>query len=526
MRRERIHRILVIAFLVGLLLFGIVARIASFLSEPLDFDTYALFVSIDLPYSEYLTGGGFAWSLHTHYWWTAELLGVHLWAFRLVPALISLLVFFLVLWLVRQVRPRDYVAPLFATFFIAVNAHAIKLVGYPMISYSVDFLFGGLLVGLLAYLIQRRGEAQSVLAISILMVPLALFASIMIVVPIVAMSLAYVIWRQFNSEEDSKTPGYRFISSLRRLWPLLMPIAVVLLIYTVQSFDNLGSDKRPDMDGFFLQRSGRAGSVAGFAEWSIVSTVRLIGGLVLPVASEQFRWLGLLLGGIFALVLLVFVLLGVTAKHRHEFWGALALFIFLSFLAVFVGGILGLYPFGTIRYWGFMVLPAAIAVGLVFGELFTTAQPLKMWWLKVGLTIAMTLSAVVLVFSFAIQTLNAGEANKAAIRSLDETADALIVYSNYSSPALIAYQPWVEDAGLSMGWGTFFGQGSDGGPLSPNIMNFQSRLDSSNEQKITVVAPSRELFEDSYPTWTAFLGTDFELVEEIKAPDIWIGRYR
>lgn len=525
MERERFRRNLAIGFLVFLLACGLVARIASFTSESFDYDTYALLPSIGLPYSEYLKGG-FHWSIHTHYWWTAHILGAQIWAFRLLPALVGLLAFFLVLWLVWRVRTGDFLALIFATFFVAVNSHAINLVGYPMISYSVDLLFGGLLVGFLAYLVHERGVSHSLLAFLVLMVPLVLFASIMIVVPIIAISLTYVIWHQFNSGQNGETPGYRLFSSLRKLWPLLLPIAAVLLTTTLSSFDNLGPEKRPDMDRFFLQRSGDGGSVAGAAEWSLSSSVRLIGGLTLPVSSEQFRWLGLLLGAIFAMGLFLFVVLGVKAKYRQGFWGALALFISLNFLAVFVGGVLGLYPFGTIRYWGFMTVPSAIAVGFVFGELLKSVRPLKTRRVYVGVTTAVILSAVVLVPSFSAQTLSASNANKAAVRSLDETADALVIYSDYSSPALIAYQPWIQDVGLSMGWGTFFGHGSDGGPLSPKIINLRDKLDSSNDKQITVVAPSRELFDDLYPTWTALLGSDFRLAEEVNAPSIWIGRYR
>lgn len=525
MGRERLRRHLSIWSLLVLLACGLVARTASFTSESLDFDTYALFASIGLPYSEYLKGG-FHWSIHTHYWWTAHILGAQIWAFRLLPALVGLLAFFLVLWLVWRVRPGDYLALIFATFFIAVNAHAINLVGYPMISYSVDLLVGGLLVGFLAYLVHKRGVSDSLLAFSVLMVPLALFASIMIVVPIVSMALTYVMWHQFNSRQDENPPGYRLLFALRKLWPLLLPIASVLLIYAVSSFDNLGPEKRPDMDGFFLQRSGDADTISGVAGWILNGAVRLIGGLTLPVSSEQFRWLGLSLGAIFAISLLLFVVLGVRAKYRQVFWGALALFIFFNFLAVFVGGVLGLYPFGTIRYWGFMTVPSAIAVGLAFGEFFRSVRPLKTRWVNVGMTTAIILSAVVLVLSFSAQTLSAANANKAAVRSLDETADALVIYANYSSPALIAYQPWIQDVGLSMGWGTFFGHGSDGGPLSPNIIGFRDKLDSSNDKQITVVAPSRELFDDLYPTWATLLGSDFKLAEEINAPSIWIGRYR
>jgi hypothetical protein len=522
---ERFRRNLALGAFVGLLAGALAVRTASFISESLEYDTYILLVSIHLPYSEYLKGG-FHWSIHTHYWWTAHILSSQIWAFRLIPGLLSLLGLFLVSWLVWRARPGDYVAVGFATFFIAVNAHATNLVGYPMISYSVDVLAGGLLVGLLACLVHNRGVTRSVLVFSTLVVPLALFASVMIVVPIVAVSLTYVIWHQFNSSQDEKTAGYRLISSLRKLWPLVLPIAAVLLTTALSSFDNLGPEKRPDMDRFFLQRSGDAGSVAGVAGWSLSSTVRLIGGLALPVSSEQFRLLGLLLGALLAISLFLFVVLGVRAQYRQGFWGALALFIFLNFLGTFLGGVLGLYPFGTIRYWGFMTLPAAIAVGFAFGEFVRSVRPSKIRRLNVGATTAIILSAVVLVVSSTTQTLNAANANKAAIGSLEETADPLIIYSDYSSPALIVYKPWVQDVGLSMGWGTFFGHGSDGGPLSPSIIRFRGKLDSSNRQQITVVAPSREHFDDLYPTWAALLGSSFELAEEISAPSIWIGRYR
>lgn len=525
MRSERFRRNFALGSFVILLVGGLAVRTASFVSESLEYDTYALLVSINLPYSEYLEGG-FHWSIHTHYWWTAQILGSQIWAFRLIPGLLSLLGLFLVSWLVWRARPGDYVALGFATFFIAVNAHATNLVGYPMIIYSVDVLAGGLLVVFLSNLVQSRGVTHPVLVFSVLITPLALFASVMIVVPIVAMSLTYVIWYQFNSSQNEETLGYRLFSSVRKLWPLLLPFAAVLLTTALSSFDNLGPEKRPDMDRFFLQRSGDGGSVAGVAEWSLSSTVRLIGGLVLPVSSEQFRWLGLLLGALLATSLFLFVVVGVRAQYRQAFWGALALFIFLNFLGTFLGGVLGLYPFGTIRYWGFMTLPAAIAVGLAFGEFVRIVRPLKIRRLNIGVTAAIILSAVVLVVSSTTQTLTAANANKAAIRSLEETADALIIYSDYSSPALIAYKPWIQDVGLSMGWGTIFGHGSDGGALSPKVISFRDKLDSSNGREVTVVAPSRERFDDLYPTWAALLGSSFELAEEISAPSIWIGRYR
>lgn len=115
MRRERLRRDLTIGALVVLSACGLIARIASFMSESLDYDTYALLLTIDLPYSEYINGG-FAWSLHTHYWWTAQILGIEVWAFRLLPAFVSLVAFFLVSWLVWRVRPGDYVALIFAIF--------------------------------------------------------------------------------------------------------------------------------------------------------------------------------------------------------------------------------------------------------------------------------------------------------------------------------------------------------------------------------------------------------------------------
>jgi len=503
-------------------------RISAVISDSFDYDTYSLMAGVEKEYKEYILSS-FVLAQKSHYWLSYRLFGDSLMAYRAVPAALQLMSILVLLAGVMKLWPEEPYMPAFSLLFMAYNSHSLYSTSYAMVTYANDIFLGAVLFLFFLRIFSREINAKEVLLFSLLVFPFVVFSSVMIVVPLSAGVFSVFIWRAY-SLWSSKFP----VSALKdfyRLWPLLSIPATHALIWWMFPFTNLGQDKRPDMHWLFFGQSDFSADLYGLLGFWLYNTGTLIRGIIKPEFAQlafsdlalSFQYIAYAIFVGFMVFSVLYLLARKKVDARIKFTLA---FLIVAYSAILAGGIFGMYPFGNVRYAGWLIVPVAILIGYVFSKGFTYLERLaktKLLWIFLVIVVA---SGAVFNTYYFRGKIAEKKANYSAVEFVIRSPSEKVLISSYNQPVLFIRAPAVFSNALDMGWGTIFGHGSDGGAVTSSFILFADSLGKGKADTVTVVALSKSLFPVLYPTWSAFIDKKYELQREVSAPAMWVGEFK
>ena len=97
----------------------------------------------------------------------------------------------------------------------------------------------------------------------------------------------------------------------------------------------------------------------------------------------------------------------------------------------------------------------------------------------------------------------------------------IILYDEYISPVLQVRLAHLHEKGYSMGWGTFWGDGSDNGVPQ----NLRAQLVSSEAVKTALVLAGREDVMNFFPSYRELLNQNYHIKQIILGPNMYAWLY-
>jgi len=385
--------------------------------------------------------------------------------------------------------------------------------------------------------------------IPIAIIPAAFFMNLTTTVPVVT-GVASILLFRWSRYPESRNVNH-LLDFLSSVWPLIIFPITHIVLYLTAPYINLGADKRPDMVEFFFNTSSYVQSLWGGAVFVLFGTAKLLKQLLhlTPPAILEGQHISTLLHPTLTILLLglmcVWVCLRLkTLKYNHKafksapFINSTPLFFTLIYIgvtyaAISVGGLLGLYPFGASRYASYLLIPILIVVGYCFSWFMMNLSGcigLGVRWRKILLSLASLLIVLgtIAVASNYNKYMHERAELSAALESIrHENADLLLV-GKFPEYALKHFIPNIfeENVVISIGWGAVHRHGDDGGVLKELTNLIQVEAGSTHaEKRVLVIASSRKQFENMYPSYSKIIGKYYRLTQEIKAKKIWAGTY-
>lgn len=516
------YSVLVSCLLFGILFAGILLRITdAVLLDTFDFDEYVYMGGVDQSIGSYLHRYVGSVNLPTllHHWLVYRVLGPELVSYRVVPLLAGIVFFLLSLWGALWCWPRRPILVLWVGYILASNAfsiyfstEAIFINGNSITISAIVFLF-------MLFLIENNLSRKSQLALGVLCAILAFFSRVFLVVPIVIGVILVIGFRCLRA--SSRDPAHLLGGGL---WVFI----VFPVMYAVQAFlypfNNLGTEKRPDLAQYYWPTSDYSLSVSGAVVFLVNNTADLFKQLLTPIFPTN---LPSDLLSILVLVSMVIVALQMIRHEDVDMPVVFALVFVVSTLAVMaVGGLAGVAPYGGPKYTSFLLLPLAILTGYGVDRSVTAIASLSSREIN---RFAFLVFCAFFLFAagssfqqhFAQLVHDAG-ANQAAIADLEKPDDAVILVDSNIVPALRYHAPDLAPTVVDIGWGTYFGQSE----LSQEIVSMYLAPSSPTAERhsIWVVLTYRDI-ERSFPQLKQILAKNFTPVVELEAPNLWAGLF-
>jgi len=325
------------------------------------------------------------------------------------------------------------------------------------------------------------------------------------------------------------------LKSIKELLPMVVFPFVFLVVYKVHPFTNLGAEKRPEMAHLFFSTSEFSQDIwfLGIIKYSFERSGKLI--------YQFFPKINLVIGEInigyilsfiflfaFCILLLYLFIKFFKRRLRKEISVTLIFFI-ITFLAILSGGLMGVFPFGNPRYASFLLLPAAILSGYGFSLIIKWfVQRIRIKSKSKILPIAIALLIFILGSFINLKTykhnLITKNRNHKALQLINSSEVDLVLLSEYQRPVVTILAPEAYAKSYSIGWGTYFGHGDDGGVSKDFIDKLGLKNRDGSSKSILLIAPQK--FEELYPSWAEFLSrNNFKIRNNIEAPNIYTSYY-
>jgi hypothetical protein len=502
-------------------------RFAAISSDSLDYDTYSLMAGIDKGYDEYILNS-FGIAQKTHYWLSYRLFGGTILSYRAIPAVLQFFAIIVLVVGVVKLWPQEQYMSATSLLLLAYNSHSLYVTSYPMVTYASDLFLGLVLFLYFVRISESEIVLSKVLLFSLLLFPFVIFSSVMVVVPLSVGVFSVLIWRAYLYRSGALPISA--LAELYRLWPLLYIPAVHFWIWWAFPFTNLGSGKRPDMHWLFFSQSSFSADIAGLFGFWLYNSGTLMRGLIKPEFSRLIFSGQALPYQYFAYAFFVgsvgFAMLYLLARQKVDARMKFSIIYFLTaYGAILVGGFGGMYPFGDVRYAGWLIGPVVIIIGYVFSRGLAELQRRAVKKLLPVLLVTVAASGVLYNIYYYNDRILERNSNYAAIKFIIQSAPEKYLISSYNQTVLSILAPRVFLNGLDIGWGTYYGNGSDGGATAPSFVLFTDSVENGDADSVTVVALSRTQFSELYPTWSNYLYRKYTLKHELHAPAMWIGEY-
>lgn len=242
---------------------------------------------------------------------------------------------------------------------INLNSNSIYLARYALMPYGFTLLTTTLLFFVFLRLSEYQLDRQSWLYISIISVPIAFFSDFITVVPISAGALLITLIRTSGSSWSKKVSGVA-----ATFWELralsIFPI-MYLARQLIHPFTNLGADRRPDMARLFFPTSGYSSDFGGVFHYAIARTYDLFVSMLVPLTGRDILSYGVIGMWLIAFIYGCIMIILHRAERRALFT---LLYLILNVLVVSLGGCIGIYPYGSIRYTPYLLVPGLIIAGI------------------------------------------------------------------------------------------------------------------------------------------------------------------
>lgn len=510
------------------LLIALGLRVSAIISDSFDYDTYSLMTGVEKEYKEYILSS-FNLAQKTHYWLSYRLFGDSLLAYRVAPAALQFMSILALLAGAIKLWHKEPYMPALSLLFMAYNSQSLYTTSYAMVTYANDVFLGAVLFLFFLRISSREIIAKEVQLFSLFVFPFVVFSSVTIVVPLFAGVFSVLMWRTYSLWNNRLSMST--LKDFYRLWPLLSVPTTLALIWWMFPFTNLGQDKRPDMQWLFFGQSGFYADNYGLIRYWLYNTGTLIRGIIKPEFTQLafsgrdilFQYIAYAIFVGFMVFSALYLLVRKRLDVRIKFTLA---FLVVVYSAILVGGILGMYPFGDVRYAGWLVVPAVILIGYIFSKWFSYLERLvkaKLFW---GLFVIVAASGALFNAYYLKGKIAEKKANYYAVEFIMHSKSERMLISSYNQPVLSIRAPVAFSKSLDMGWGTIFGHGSDGGMAGSSFELFSDAIGKGEGNTVTVVALSKSLFSQLYPTWSGFINKKYELVREVNAPAMWAGEFK
>jgi hypothetical protein len=521
-----------LALILLAVLIGLIARLAAMYADRLDVDIYYMMTEASQSFSDYTRDAGFSRTLMLYWWLIDHAVGESLWVHRVFPFFLNVLAIGLVaVWLYRFVETPE--AVIFATLFFGLSSWATYTVEYPVINYSVEILLGVIIFKYtIACCCNDAGMSKSNYSITIIcIVFLAAMASYTIVVPVCACLATNVIWHVRNlypGDRDNYSSPFRIM----RLWPMLFVVSVQGFLWSLIPYRYLGDKLPTHMYKYFMNRSDSPQNVVGAIQFTLSNTREWMRGLITPVgADELFAILPvsqkLFYGALILTVVCTLVFLAVRRRIETPIVIAL-IFVTLVALAILFGGLIGMFPYGSVRYTGWLLMPISLIFGSTASAWIGCIDKIANYT-KVRLLISSiaVVSAALLLALFTKSTLNRRAENYAAVELLKDPSNFdEILYSGFIAPALRGLVEEATNKGIDLGFGKVHKSVEEKILDQQEFVRFQTDSLKDDRSLVAVCAQSKERLAELHPSWSSILSNHYRLSEEIDAPDLWVGFYK
>ena len=502
--------------------FGVVLRVVLALwTDGFNVDEYRPLRGVGLSLSRYLmdhrNSNGklhFFFPELLHYWISFRIFGGSLTGFRIAALLSSVMVLpvsALCLW---RLWPDRRLLTVVTLMLLAGNAALIWFSSYAMIVYGESALLSAMLFFLFVRVARGPLPTRRWVPISLLLVPFALFAHFIMIVPLGVGAALVIVTRAANAGGAGKvSAGLRAAREL--LW--LLPIPVVQgLIWLFEPW-NTGAGRRPDTAAYFFRTSGYSESIGGILGFVAKRSSELPGqllGLAHPSSAVA------LLATLLALVAAV-----VTLRRKPLAPDAFPVLYSLVLLLLMAAlSLIDLYPYGSRRYMFFAIpslaFMAANGAEIMAGPAWAFVKhAVPTWhvaeWIQTALIVLIVITGGVYVVHRGQVGAEQRRENYATIRAVAAAMPRLV----------LVVQPGIDAAILRWAPGTLKPNQTatvlPGADLDASTTKALSNLKSGDE--ILVIGGSGA--SAAYPQLFGTLSRYSHLLRQETAPNIWLRLY-
>ena len=522
----------------SILLVGLVARITVITVDIFNFDEYYLMNGVDKNFSEYAESRQFWLPLMVHYWLSNRVFGNELLGYRLMPLLSSLAVILIIYYAIPKFWSSAFNVCFFTLLVLAFNRHSLELVTYSMFSYASSLLESCLLFLLFLRLSMGLLTRKQWVLITIIIIPSAFFSNIPILVPVATGIFSVILFRFWKSPSPRNLKSVWF--SLWEMKPLLIFPLIIISLWVLSPFP---TSKDSYMASALFTHSIYPQNLFGVFRFAFDNTLRLFGQLLIPYWTSKFIYYsdidkislmifaGLI--GISAIFVIMTTAIQLARKNLDPKIAFTLIFIFITFLAILTGGILGLFPFGSSRYCFFLLIPIAVLIGYSVSMVFdwVLARMKMLDKLKVIPVIA---ALVIFVCGIYIDVyrykanLKINYQNNSVAESIRNSNVDLIILSSHLKPLFeLKFQDQYSKV-YHMGYGVYkYSKVSNtGGSVPESVEKILSGNDKLKPVKRILVVSRREIdFIENYPSWYGLVSKYFIKNSAIESPPIWAGYY-
>jgi hypothetical protein len=521
--------------LVSLLVVGVMVRLVEVTYDRFDYDEYNLMLNVHQSFPDYIKQfeGRGELQYFVHYWLSYRLLGSSLTAFRTMSLIAGIgLLLLTPLWL-KRFWPAQETVCLVVLLILILNGNAIYLSRYAMFPYSSSFLLAAGLFFLFMRMAEGPLEKKQWLWIGAILLPAAFFSHVVMMVPLAIGALSVVMFRWWRFSDSRNLAGLgRWVWELR---PLFAFPLILLIRQITFSFDYSGVDKLAVIEHLFFPTSGCSHSLLGMTRFVLVRTYSLFWAMLAPAGTHNVSIIGPVFltpcGFLAALALLQ------VAGRRADWRTVFTAFFFLTALtSITVAGLLGVYPYGSVRYVPYLTMPCAILIGiggsLVHRWIFGGLGLSRSWN-----TLLAYLAALVLIAGSYLgvtrysHIASVERSNDQAINWLRSQQSDLVLSDNYIAGVLYVRAPEIYERVHRLGWGAWVGENVLPSKLADVITGAGQP---QPVERILVALFPHEFgetdrhrgFTQKYPRWNSLLKANFDLEESAEGYHIQVRLYR
>ena len=467
----------------SVLVVGLTSRVVASRVDMLGGDNYWLMQGVEKPLPEYIKTVGFGVPLHVHYWVSYRVFGGSLTGYLVLPLISSLATLLVIYFGIRRQWGQAAWGVCFLTLaFMVSNYYSLWLAGYAMFAYGNELLVSCILLFLFVHLSSGTLTKRQWTWVALISIPAAFFSAFYILVLVFVGAVSVIAVRYWHSHG-----GYR-LNDLRHhvmeMWPLaVFPVVQVsaLLFHPLGAFKPIRLTRLyfRDTDAYFFRSSNYRETFWGAAQFVSSNTVALFKGLLQTASYKGSYSLTPSIFIVVAMLILILVLsIRMFQRRLRPDMSFVVTFTILAFSAMAVGGLLGIYPYGQVRYSVCLLLPmglimayAAYSVISRFIGRFSAVLRLK----AIPFVLALIIIVAGTVCNVKQLHYNTGitVTNWAALHQIGEAKADLVLIGGNAIPAVEPVYPDLFASAHIMGW---VGGGSL--PVPPDIVDIIEGLQS------------------------------------------------